>query len=303
MIDEGLAWLLMLQKPDGSIHDGKLPNYTTSAAIMALARSGKPEHREAITKARDFLVGLQVEESEGYSPDDPYYGGIGYGSSERPDLSNLQMALEALSVSGLDKDNEAFQRAVKFLQRCQNRSESNDIAIPAEGGGQVVSGDDGGAAYLPGQSFAGFVELEGGKKVARSYGSMTYALLKGYAFAGLPKDDPRMKAALDWVQKNYSLDVNPGFEGSSDPAAAYQGLFYYFHVMARALDLVGAETLTDAQGQAHSWRKDLAGRLVSMQHKDGSWVNENSPRWYEGNPVLATAYALSTLRVAMPPAK
>lgn len=303
VIDEGLAWLLMLQKPDGSIHDGKLPNYTTSAAIMALARAGRPEHRDAIAKARDFLIGLQVDEGEGYSPDDPYYGGIGYGSSERPDLSNLQMALEALHDSGLEADHAAFQRALRFLQRCQNRSESNDIAIPAEGGGTVVSGDDGGSAYLPGQSFAGFVELEGGKKIARSYGSMTYALLKGYAFAGLPKDDPRMKAAFDWLQANYTLDVNPGFEGSSDPASAYQGLFYYFHVMARALDVVGAETLTDAQGKQHAWRKDLAGRLCSMQRKDGSWLNENSPRWYEGNPILATAYALSTLRIAMPPAK
>lgn len=300
-IDQGLAWLVSLQKPDGSIHAGQLANYCTSAAVMALARSKKPEYAPVIQKARDFLVALQLGPEEGYSESDPYYGGIGYGSSERPDLSNLQMALEALSASGLEKDHEAFQRALKFLERCQNRSESNDIAIPDKDGKKVVSGDDGGSAYLPGQSFAGYVELADGKKIPRSYGSMTYALLKGYAFAGLPKDDPRMKAAWEWLRKNYTLDVNPGFDGSGEPTAAYQGLFYYFHTMAKALDLYGEETIVDAQGKEHAWRKELAGRLVAMQRKDdGSWINENSPRWWEGNPVLATSYALSTLGTALP---
>lgn len=296
-IDQGLGWLVALQKPDGSIHQGKVANYTTSASIMALARSGKPEFKPVIEKARDWIVALQVGSEEGYSQDHPYYGGIGYGSSERPDLSNLQMALEALSESGLSKDHEAFQRALKFLERCQNRSESNDIRIP-DGTKTIQSGDDGGSAYAPGQSFAGFVELEGGKRVPRSYGSMTYALLKGYVFAGLPKDDPRMKAAIEWVSRNYTLDVNPGFDAQADPAAAYQGLFYYFHTMAKALDLYGADSITDAQGKTHAWRKDLAGRVVGLQRKDGSWVNENSERWYEGNPVLATSYALMTLEMA-----
>lgn len=299
-IDAGIAWLTSLQKPDGSIHDGKNANYTTSAVILALVRDGNPAHKPAIEKARNWLIGLQVGEEDGYSADHPFYGGIGYGSSERPDLSNLQFALEALSASGLPKDDPAFQRALKFLQRCQNRSESNDIRIP-DGGKVVVSGDDGGSAYLPGQSFAGTIELEGGKKVARSYGSMTYALLKGFIFAGLPKDDPRMKAAWEWVSKNWTLDVNPGFQAGPDPTAAYQGLFYYFHTMAKALDLYGSETVVDAQGKQHAWRQELAGRMLGLARKtDGAWTNDNSSRWQEGNPVLGTAYALLTLELTQP---
>ncbi len=300
-IDAGVAWLLSLQKPDGAIHDGKNANYTTSAVILALVRNGNPEHQATIRKARDWLIGLQVEEADGYSTDDPYYGGIGYGSGERPDLSNLQFALEALNASGLPKDDAAFQRALKFLQRCQNRSESNDVRIP-DGDKVIVSGDDGGAAYLPGQSFAGMMELEGGKKVPRSYGSMTYALLKGYIFAGLPKDDPRMKAAWGFISKNWTLDVNPGFEAGPDPTAAYQGLFYYFHTMAKALDLYGSETVIDAQGKEHAWRSELAGRVLGLVRKtDGAWINENSSRWQEGNPVLGTAYALLTLELTRSP--
>lgn len=301
-IDQGLAWLVSLQKPDGSIHDGELSNYTTSAAVMALARARKPAFAPVIEKARNWLVALQNDEAEGFSPDHPFYGGNSYGDEQRPDLSNVQFALEALSASGLEKGNEAYKRALVFLQRCQNRSESNDIKIPDPGDGRtIVSGDDGGGTYGPGITKAGYVELADGKKVARSYGSMTYALLKGYVLCGLPKDDPRMKACWEWLRKNYTLDVNPGFEASSDPNAPYQGLYYYLHTMAKALDLYGEETITDAAGKQHAWRKQLCGRVVAMQDKkDGSWVNENASRWWEGNPVLATTWALISLDSALP---
>jgi len=299
-IDAGLHWLVSLQKPDGSIHDGEMANYVTCASVLALARAKKPEHKAVIGKARDFLLKLQNDEAEGFSPDHPFYGGNSYGNEERPDLSNVQMALEALSASGLAQGHEAYQRALVFLSRCQNRSESNTMVIEA-GGKTIVAGDDGGATYAPGDSKAGTIDLPDGRKVARSYGSMTYALLKSFVFAGLPKDDPRMKACWEWLRKNYTLDVNPGFESSKDAAAPYQGLFYYFHTMAKALDLYGEETIVDAQGKTHAWRKELCGRLVAMQRKDdGAWKNENSPRWWEGNPVLATSYALLTLDAARP---
>jgi len=302
-IDAGLDWLVGLQNEDGSIHDGKLANYITSAAIMALAGGGHERHVEAIARARDFLLQLQADEGEGYGADHPYYGGIGYGGDERPDLANLQMALEALSEAGLGPDDEAFQRALRFLERCQNRSESSDLGELGliDDGATMRPGDDGGAAYMPGNSPAGYVELDDGTKIARSYGSMSYALLKGYVFSGLEADDPRVAAVWSWLQENYTLDVNPGFEHAGDPTAAYQGLFYYFHTMARALDLFGAEVLVDARGREQHWRGQLCGRLLAMQSKlDGSWVNENAARWWEGNPLLATSYALLTLGAARP---
>ena len=45
---------------------------------------------------------------------------------------------------------------------------------------------------------------------------------------------------------------------------------------------------------------DAGGHLKAMQRQDGSWLNANSPRWWEGNPVLATAYALLALDSAAP---
>jgi squalene-hopene/tetraprenyl-beta-curcumene cyclase len=298
-IDKGLAWLVSLQKPRGAIDDGELSNYVTSAAILALARAKKPQFEPVILKARDFLMTLQADEAEGYSPDHPFYGGNSYGDEERPDLSNVQMALEALSASGLEKGNAAYKRALVFLSRCQNRSESNTLKLESDGK-TIVSGDDGGGVYTPGVSKAGTVKLADGREVPRSYGSMSYALLKSYIFAGLPKDDPRMVACWEWLRKNYTLDVNPGFESSPDPNASYQGLFYYFHTMAKALDMYGEETIVDAAGKPHAWRTEFCGRMVGMQSKEGSWKNENATRWWEGMPVLVTAYAMLSLDAAMP---
>lgn len=154
---------------------------------------------------------------------------------------------------------------------------------------------------MPGDSKAGFHELGNGVKVPRSYGSMTYALMKCLVFAGLSKDDPRLAAAYEWVRTNYTLDVNPGFQTGVDPTAPYQGLFYYFHTMAQALSMLGNDEIIDGAGKSHAWRRELCGRVVSMQSKiDGSWINQNAPRWMEGNPLLGTAYALLVLDAAMP---
>jgi squalene-hopene/tetraprenyl-beta-curcumene cyclase len=130
---------------------------------------------------------------------------------------------------------------------------------------------------------------------------MTYALLKCMLYAGVAKDDPRLAAAAKWCSEHYTLDVNPGFDVGRDPAAPYQGLFYYLHTMSQALSLMGSDTIRDASGSEHAWRQEVCGRVVSMQSKtDGSWTNRNSPRWMEGNPLLGTAYALMTLETALP---
>jgi squalene-hopene/tetraprenyl-beta-curcumene cyclase len=294
----GLDWLTELYR-SGKLREGGMANYVTSALVMAVAAAGRPQDRALVGEAQAFLKSLQSDEGSGYSEGDRYYGGIGYGGDERPDLSNLSMALEALAASDLDQKDPAFQKALVFLQRCQNRSESNDVSI-REGQATIKSGNDGGAGYAPGESKAGFITLADGTKVPRSYGSMTYALLRCYLFAGLTKDDPRVQAAWKWLCENYTLDVNPGFEGGGDPAAPYQGLYYYFHSMGRALQLYGSETLIDRAGKEHAWRAELAGRMTAMQRQDGSWKNDNSPRWWEGNPVLATSYALLTLAYALP---
>src|SRR5688572_29668105 len=161
--------------------------------------------------------------------------------------------------------------------------------------------DDGGFIYSPGkdgsgESSAGEYASPDGKRMLRSYGSMTYAGLKSMIYAGLSKDDPRVKAAWDWISKNWSVDENPGMRFSSPDHAQY-GLFYYYMTLARALNVYDQPTIVDPRGNKHDWRVELIEKLASLQAADGSFTGDK--RWMEDNPVLATAYATLALQEAM----
>ena len=119
---------------------------------------------------------------------------------------------------------------------------------------------------------------------------MTYALLKCYILCGLPKDDPRLQAALNWCLSNYTLEVNPGSKPELGEKAKYQGLYYYYLTLARALNLAGVDEV-----KGKNWRKELRAKLAKEQKPDGSWVNEKNGRWWENMPLLCTAYALLAL--------
>jgi squalene-hopene/tetraprenyl-beta-curcumene cyclase len=71
------------------------------------------------------------------------------------------------------------------------------------------------------------------------------------------------------------------------------GLFYYYHTMAKCLDTLGIDEVTDANGVHHNWRADLTAALAKRQRPDGSWINEN--HWLEADPPLVTGYALMAL--------
>src|SRR6185436_2400205 len=105
-----------------------------------------PKDRSAIEKATLYLQVVQRDEAEGYDPKSDWgYGGIGYGDELRPDLSNTQFGVEAMHQAGVKGDDPAMQRAVLFLQRCQNDPEFNPRAIERADGRVVKAGSDGGA--------------------------------------------------------------------------------------------------------------------------------------------------------------
>lgn len=308
MIDRAVKFILSNVKTNGAIYGGgdadRYPNYSTAICAMALLATGKPEVVDAIKSARRFLLESQFDAGEGYAADSASYGGIGYGKRERPDLSNTQLALEAIRLTEsleTQAGNESphtgtrlhWQKAVEFLQRCQNLPGTNDQPWVKT----VSTNDLGGFIYMPGDpeknipplSFADADSAPGDKpQPLRSYGSMTYAGLKSYIYAELKKDDPRVQAALFWVKRNYTLEENPGMGA--------QGLFYYYHTFAKALSVYGDDTLTDVAGKKHDWRYELMKKLVTLQKADGFWQNENN-RWWENDPVLCTSYSLLALGI------
>lgn len=302
-VGEGFDYLLGLQHEDGSIYAHGLQNYITSAAVEAMVNAGDERFAEPVRRALAYIKSGQFDEDEGFSAEnDPYYGGFGYGSPEHPeqdahdhpDMSNTQMALQALHDSGLDQSDPAWAKAVQFLARCQNLPETGTPPQETADGKVIVPGDDGGGLYRPASSKAGLDPAGGNRFAARSYGSMTYALLKGYLFAGIDPSDERVKAAVRWIESHYTLDENPGFLPVV-PTAKYQGLFYYYLTLSRALAAFGHEVITDSAGEEHAWRDELSSLLFSLQAEDGHWINDRSTRWMEGNPVLTTSYALLTL--------
>jgi squalene-hopene/tetraprenyl-beta-curcumene cyclase len=293
-VEQGLDWLVSLQKKNGGIHAGAVAVYTTSAALMALTDAARDKDKEVIQRAATFLKVAQLDEGEGYDRNSDWgYGGIGYDGNElRGDLSNTQFGLEGLHDAGVPASDETMQRAIIFLQRCQNDPEFNPKPVEREDGQIVRSGTDGGSGYAPGESKAGLDDNGDGTFTSRSYGSMTYALLKCYLFAGLKLDDPRVKATLKWIAGHWNVDQNPGFDPKSAKGAEYQGLFYYWFTMAKALDASGLATLTTPDGKQHAWRDELLKKLLETSMTEGFWTNAKSSRWMEEFPVLASSYAL-----------
>ena len=278
-VQKALRALLKLQHPNGAIYDVEqqpaLTNYNTSVSLMALSSTDNPEYRLAIAKAQNFIKSLQVQDSESV-----YYGGIGYGSRETVhDLSNLNYAVQALKESGSD-DQQVWDKAVKFLQRCQNSSETNS---------ESWAGNDGGFIYAPdGESKAGRDESD----KPRSYASMTYAGLLSFIYANVDKDDSRVQAAVDWIQKHFTVEENYGM--------GQEGLYYNYHTMAKALGAYGEPVIVDGKGMSHDWYRELSEKLISEQKPEGFWVNESS-RWMESLSVLSTSYAILALEAAYRP--
>ncbi len=288
---KALAFVLTYKKKDGGIYPQGygLRNYYTSVCLMALAATNDKKYEQDIRDAQSFSKKLQWDEAEDIDETNVWYGGAGYGKNKRPDLSNTQMMIEALKQSGLPPTDPTYKKALKFVQRCQMLSASNDQPF-------ARGSTDGGFIYTPannGESKAGTVVVDGRPRL-RSYGSMTYAGFKSYIYAGLSREDPRVQAALKWIQQHYTLDHNPNMPDRQ----SFEGLYYYYHVFARALQAWGEPVITDSKGIKHHWREELCRKLISLQNKDGSWVN-TADRWYEGNPALVTSYAVLALQTAL----
>jgi squalene-hopene/tetraprenyl-beta-curcumene cyclase len=284
---KAITYLLKNVQPDGGIYTpgSTHQNYDTCLAMVALDKANQSgKYDQQIKKCEAYVKAQQWDEGEGKNPSDVYYGGAGYGSKARPDLSNTSFLVDALNELGRDANDDSIQKALTFVSRCQN-FESPANTTPA-----ATKVNDGGFFYTTAEGGVSMAGTEPGGGL-RSYGSMTYAGLKSMIYAGVSKDDPRVKAAMSFLRKNYSVDLNPGMGKS--------GLFYYLHTMSKALRAYGDDTIEDAAGKDHSWSAEIRAKLAESQQPNGSWVNSDV-RWLEGDPNLVTGYALLTLANCKP---
>ena len=291
-INKGLDYLETFVKPDGGIYNKEYKNYTTAVCLLALTEAGRSEHKTIISDAKKFLIKFQLDETEDITKENPFYGGIGYGGDDRPDLSNTQLALDAIkaaeeyestdrSIPAESRDQtkkeevplgDHWQKAIVFLARSQNVKAVNDMPYAT---------DDGGFIYETGHY---------NKERSRSYGSMTYAGLKSLLFARVDKEDIRVKKALSWIHAHYSLEENPGFGTTS--------LYYYYMTATKCLSALGGDVIVDSAGVRHRWREDFIKKLISLQHEDGYWVNSDG-RYWENIKDLTTAYSVIGIKFAL----
>lgn len=279
--ERAAAFVLRTQRADGGFYVPKpgrggsgLGNYNTSVCLMALFES-KLAPAAPLLKAREYIAASQLV------GDDTLAGGFGYDRASRrrsADLSNTSYAMDAMARTasleelrtGGRKVDLDWARAIAYVENLQ----------------KTDGPDKGGAAYNERTPQGGSVTNRAGKVHLRAYGSMSYAAVLSMCSAKLTRGDPRVRNALDYCSRYWSVDENPGMGN--------QGLYYYFDILARALQAAGVETLVAPDGRTIDWKEELSGKLLSLQKADGSWVNDNN-RFWEADPVLCTSFAMICL--------
>ena len=81
------------------------------------------------------------------------------------------------------------------------------------------------------------------------------------------------------------------------------GLYYYYHTFGKAMIGPGRGPLRGRQGPKHDWRRELFEALKKRQQDDGSFINKGDKAFGEGDPNLATAFALLSLSYTKTPQK
>jgi len=282
-VSRGVKFVLSTQRDDGGFYVPKpgrggsgLGNYNTSVCLSSLFESGRAP-TAAMLKAREFIASSQL------TGDDTMAGGFGYEKVSRrryADLSNTSYAMDAMSRTS-------------FLEELRPGGRRVDLdwekALAFVEGLQKKEGDDkGGAAYNDRTPQGGTATNGSGRVSLRAYGSMSYAAVLSMCSAKLTKADPRVRNALEYCTKYWTVDENPGM--------GIQGLYYYYDILARALSASGVEELAADDGRIISWKEELARKLVSLQREDGSWVNDSN-RFWEADPVLCTSFAMLALEL------
>ncbi len=314
-IDRAVDYLLQCAHENGAIfvepteqrRGGGLSNYNTAISMIALHESGRADVVPYIQRAREFIASSQL-----LSPDSIYHGGMGYDAQAgRPysDLSNSYIAFEAMRLTESVEDfrdqggrvDLDWEAALEFLQRIHNHPQFNEQAW--------VSNDPeemGGFVYHPEQTRAGTYTDGDGILRFRSMPGMTYAGLLSYIYAEVDRNDPRVRATVQWAANHWNLDANnprSGGQDRHDTQDEREGLFYLYNVMSKGLAAFGQNEFQPTNRPPFNWREDLVAKLLSLQRIDpetghGYWVNEVG-RYWENDPILVTAYAVIALHVAL----
>jgi Prenyltransferase and squalene oxidase repeat len=303
------AYLAAMAHDDGKIDPGSAgwtyPVYTSAKTVAVLSRREFSQHAKARDAWVKFLRRHQFSTALGWKPEDVFFGGWGYADEPpakppagqmlaklfEPNISATVFALEGLHAAGVGASDPTMQNALIFVRRCQNfRETARDLKV-----------DDGGFFFIqddPDRNKAGLAPPtdKGAEKTARrfrSYGTATADGLRCLLAAGLPKDDPRVVAARDWLSARFSAKQAPGVFDEAHEHLRKALYFYYCNSAARAFAACGVREVGPEKEHV-SWAEKLSEELLKQQQPDGSWKNDMG-EMREDDPLIATTLAIGAL--------
>jgi squalene-hopene/tetraprenyl-beta-curcumene cyclase len=302
----GVEYLLHAARSDGSIDAGRFglgyPVYTSATAAIVLTFAQPQDGNGARNAWLEVVRARQLTEPLGWQSSDPAYGGWGdsaTASVNRPelcrlaraeaDLSSTLFALSALRIAGAPADDPVIQKALSFVERCQNFPRSEAERDPAF--------DDGGFFFSPVEPTRNKAGQAGTDRLGRvrfhSYGSATADGLRALLRSGVSPQSPRVAAAKRWLERHFSVGANPGVFESGREVERNSTYFYYCWSFAHAFRALGVDTVATDSGPVH-WPSALAAELIRRQCRDGTWANPYSAS-KEDDPLVATALAAGAL--------
>ncbi|MEX2185265.1 MAG: hypothetical protein WD875_00660 [Pirellulales bacterium] len=274
------------RNPDGSLD---YPTYVAALLLPAASRLKLDVGRDVRRRVVDYLLAAQLADSRGFEAESPHYGGWELtgdlrmrGVTTGANISVTCFALEAVSAEKSDAANAARKRAFAWLARCQN--------LPGDGGFFFQADRDNDANKA--------LWTDARHESPRSYGTATCDGLRALLATGVKSTDPRVAAAVAWLDERRSLDVVPGFPaespadpttGEAEPFAQWPKAlrFYYYATLARTLDALPAESREKRREQLHA-------HVISLHRDDGRWENDVH-HMRENDPLIATSLALVAL--------
>lgn len=298
----GCRHLAAVGEAEGDDPDLAYPVYTSALAVSALTRADAEQ--AAVDRWVAVLRRHQLAGRLGWREADAEYGGWGYATVEprkpgpedlrlplmEPNLSATVFAVEALRAAGVEPRDPALVAARVFVERCQNF---------ADGAGADAEFDDGGFFFVLDDAERTKAGPAGrdrhGRERFASYGSATADGLRALLACGLPAGHPRVAAARDWLERNFTADVHAGRFPEERHVFRDSCYFYYAWSVAATFQTVGVETVPAAAGPV-DWRQRLAEALLARQAADGRWANPHRAV-REDDPLVATAFAVATLRI------
>jgi len=275
------------------------PVYAAAGAVAVFSWKSTSRCTAARAAWLACLRRQQLIEALGWNESDDSFGGWSFAHEPPvaingkpasplavPNLSATTFAVDALRAAGCSVDDPAIQKALIFVQRCQNWTD-DETAMD-------LRFDDGGFFFLHSDAIRNKPGEAGvdskGRIRYHSYGSTTADGLRALLACGLPIDHPRVRAARSWLVADFSAERHPG-EYPANREHLRSALYFYFAASA-------AEALLTSQPKRNfgesPWATDFGEVLRGRQRKDGSWANP-AVDVREDDPLVATPLALGAL--------